>query len=93
MIDKDNSGTLTKTEIVFVSTDNRQDFLPANCGEPNLCFCSCPLVWKRAWMPWTRAGTGELDMDECAGAASCSYFSSGRLNACSMAWRYACSTA
>ena len=37
MIDKDNSGTLTKTEIVHsVSTDKSvKDFLQ-NCGEPNL---------------------------------------------------------
>ena len=89
MIDKDNSGTLTKTEIVHsVSTDKSvKDFLQ-NCGEPNLQFLLVPARLEASLDALDTSKDGELDMDECTGAASCSYFSSGRLNACSMAWRY-----
>ena len=72
MIDKDNSGTLTKTEIVHsVSTDKSvKDFLQ-NCGEPNLQFLLVPARLEASLDALDTSRDGELDMDECAGAASC----------------------
>ena len=72
MIDKDNSGTLTKTEIVHsVSTDKSvKDFLQ-NCGEPNLQFLLVPARLEASLDALDTSRDGELDMDECTGAASC----------------------
>ena len=72
MIDKDNSGTLTKTEIVHsVSTDKSvKDFLQ-NCGEPNLQFLLVPARLEASLDALDTSRDGELDMDECAVAASC----------------------
>ena len=72
MIDKDNSGTLTKTEIVHsVSTDKSvKDFLQ-NCGEPNLQFLLVPARLEASLDALDTSKDGELDMDECTGAASC----------------------
>ena len=74
MIDKDNSGTLTKTEIVHsVSTDKSvKDFLQ-NCGEPNLQFLLVPARLEASLEALDTSKDGELDMDECTGAASCFY--------------------
>ena len=65
MIDKDNSGTLTKTEIVHsVSTDKSvKDFLQ-NCGEPNLQFLVRPKTIRRALRVLDVSGDGEIDIDE-----------------------------
>ena len=67
MIDKDNSGTLTKTEIVHsVSTDKSvKDFLQ-NCGEPNLQFLLVPARLEASLDALDTSRDGELDMDECA---------------------------
>ena len=75
MIDKDNSGTLTKTEIVHsVSSDKSvKDFLQ-NCGEPNLQFLLVPARLEASLDALDTSKDGELDMDECAGAASWSFF-------------------
>ena len=72
MIDKDNSGTLTKTEIVHsVSSDKSvKDFLQ-NCGEPNLQFLLVPARLEASLDALDTSKDGELDMDECTGAASC----------------------
>ena len=74
MIDKDNSGTLTKTEIVHsVSSDKSvKDFLQ-NCGEPNLQFLLVPARLEASLDALDTSKDGELDMDECTGAASCFY--------------------
>ena len=94
MIDKDNSGTLTKTEIVHsVSTDKSvKDFLQ-NCGEPNLQFLLVPARLEASLDALDTSRDGELDMDECAVAASCfsvSFNLRAAAMACSretMAWR------
>ena len=67
MIDKDNSGTLTKKEIVHsVSTDKSvKDFLQ-NCGEPNLQFLLVPARLEASLDALDTSRDGELDMDECA---------------------------
>ena len=72
MIDKDNSGTLTKKEIVHsVSSDKSvKDFLQ-NCGEPNLQFLLVPARLEASLDALDTSKDGELDMDECTGAASC----------------------
>ncbi len=74
MIDKDNSGTLTKKEIVHsVSSDKSvKDFLQ-NCGEPNLQFLLVPARLEASLDALDTSKDGELDMDECTGAASCFY--------------------
>ena len=71
MIDKDNSGTLTKTEIVHsVSTDKSvKDFLQ-NCGEPNLQFLLVPARLEASLDALDTSKDGELDMDESCVAGS-----------------------
>jgi Ca2+-binding EF-hand superfamily protein len=66
MIDKDNSGTLTKKEIVHsVSSDKSvKDFLQ-NCGEPNLQFLLVPARLEASLDALDTSKDGELDMDEC----------------------------
>merc|ERR1719174_1556228 len=65
MIDKDNSGTLTKKEIVHsVSSDKSvKDFLQ-NCGEPNLQFLLVPARLEASLDALDTSKDGELDMDE-----------------------------
>ena len=97
MIDKDNSGTLTKKEIVHsVSSDKSvKDFLQ-NCGEPNLQFLLVPARLEASLDALDTSKDGELDMDECI--VRCLVFSrsfahrsltQGRRPS-SAAWRSAC---
>ena len=74
MIDKDNSGTLTKTEIVRAVREDRPviDFL-RNCGEENLQFLLQPARLEKALEQLDTDNSGEVDVDECTGAASCFY--------------------
>ncbi|KAH8092919.1 Ca2-binding protein [Aureococcus anophagefferens] len=57
LIDKDDSGTLTKTEIVkAVQTDPEVKGFLETCGEENLQFCWYRRAWRSA-RSWTRPRT------------------------------------
>ena len=72
MIDVDNSGTLTKDEIKKSVKSDKEviDFLK-DCGEPNLQFLLVPARLEASLDALDTSKDGELDMDECTGAASC----------------------
>ena len=74
LIDKDDSGSLSKTEIVRAVREDRPviDFL-RNCGEENLQFLLQPARLEKALDQLDTDNSGEVDVDECTGAASCFY--------------------
>ena len=74
LIDKDDSGSLSKTEIVRAVREDRPviDFL-RNCGEENLQFLLQPARLEKALAQLDTDNSGEVDIDECTGAASCFY--------------------
>ena len=74
LIDKDDSGSLSKTEIVRAVREDRPviDFL-RNCGEENLQFLLQPARLEKALDQLDTDNSGEVDVDECTGAASCVY--------------------
>jgi Ca2+-binding EF-hand superfamily protein len=74
LIDKDDSGSLSKTEIVRAVREDRPviDFL-RNCGEENLQFLLQPARLEKALEQLDTDNSGEVDVDECTGAASCVY--------------------
>ena len=74
LIDKDDSGSLSKTEIVRAVREDRPviDFL-RNCGEGNLQFLLQPARLEKALDQLDTDNSGEVDVDECTGAASCFY--------------------
>ena len=71
LIDKDDSGSLSKTEIVRAVREDRPviDFL-RNCGEENLQFLLQPARLEKALEQLDTDNSGEVDVDECTGAAS-----------------------
>ena len=71
LIDKDDSGSLSKTEIVRAVREDRPviDFL-RNCGEENLQFLLQPARLEKALAQLDTDNSGEVDIDECTGAAS-----------------------
>ena len=66
MIDKDNSGTLEKPEIVRAVKEDKKviDFLK-NCGEENLQFLLHPPRLDKALDALDTDKSGELDIEEC----------------------------
>ena len=66
MIDKDNSGTLEKPEIVKAVKEDKKviDFLK-NCGEDNLQFLLHPPRLQKALAILDTDKSGEIDIDEC----------------------------
>ena len=66
MIDKDNSGTLEKPEIVKAVKEDKKviDFLK-NCGEENLQFLLHPPRLDKALDALDTDKSGELDIEEC----------------------------
>ena len=74
LIDKDDSGSLSKTEIVRAVREDRPviDFL-RNCGEENLQFLLQPARLEKALAQLDTDNSGEVDIDECTGAAPCFY--------------------
>ena len=67
LIDKDDSGSLSKTEIVRAVREDRPviDFL-RNCGEENLQFLLQPARLEKALAQLDTDNSGEVDIDECA---------------------------
>ncbi|KAH8092917.1 hypothetical protein JL720_5085 [Aureococcus anophagefferens] len=65
MIDKDDSGTLTKEEIVKAVAEDKEvkDFLK-NCGEENLQFLLQPKRLEKALQVLDTSKDGEVDVDE-----------------------------
>ena len=65
-IDKDNSGTLEKPEIVKAVKEDKKviDFLK-NCGEENLQFLLHPPRLDKALDALDTDKSGELDIEEC----------------------------
>ena len=65
MIDKDNSGTLTKTEIVKAVAEDKEvvKFLQ-NCGEENLQFLLQPARLEKALQVLDTSRDGEVDVEE-----------------------------
>ena len=65
MIDKDNSGTLTKTEIVKAVAEDKEvvKFL-RTCGEENLQFLLHPARLEKALQVLDTSKDGEVDIDE-----------------------------
>ena len=65
-IDKDNSGTLEKPEIVRAVKEDKKviDFLK-NCGEENLQFLLPPPRLDKALDALDTDKSGELDIEEC----------------------------
>ena len=65
MIDKDNSGTLTKTEIVKAVAEDKDvvKFL-RTCGEDNLQFLLQPARLEKALQVLDTSKDGEVDIDE-----------------------------
>ena len=65
MIDKDNSGTLTKTEIVKAVAEDKSvvKFL-RTCGEENLQFLLHPARLEKALQVLDTSKDGEVDIDE-----------------------------
>ncbi|KAH8092909.1 hypothetical protein JL720_5077 [Aureococcus anophagefferens] len=65
MIDKDNSGTLTKAEIVKAVAEDKEvvKFLQ-NCGEENLQFLLRPARLEKALEVLDTSKDGEVDADE-----------------------------
>ncbi|KAH8057468.1 hypothetical protein JL721_9717 [Aureococcus anophagefferens] len=65
MIDKDNSGTLTKTEIVkAVAEDPEVVKFLRTCGEENLQFLLVPARLEKALEVLDTSKDGEVDVDE-----------------------------
>ena len=66
LIDKDDSGSLSKTEIVRAVREDRPviDFL-RNCGEENLQFLLQPARLEKALAQLDTDNSGEVDIDEC----------------------------
>ena len=65
MIDKDNSGTLTKDEIVkAIKEDKKVVSFLRTCGEPNLQFLLQPARLKKALDVLDTSKDGEIDIDE-----------------------------
>ena len=93
LIDKDNSGTLDKGEIIkAVKEDEKVKSFLATCGEPNLEFLTQPARLHKALEVLDTSKDGEVDMEECTASRRLTYFSSDR-RACSAAWRCASLTA
>ena len=87
LIDKDNSGTLDKGEIIkAVKEDEKVKSFLATCGEPNLEFLTQPARLHKALEVLDTSKDGEVDMEECTASRRLTYFSSDR-RACSAAWR------
>ena len=65
LIDKDDSGTLTKEEIVVAVKSDKEviDFLKT-CGEPNLVALTQPARLSKALDMLDTSKDGEMDMDE-----------------------------
>ena len=65
LIDKDDSGSLSKTEIVRAVREDRPviDFL-RNCGEENLQFLLQPARLEKALAQLDTDNSGEVDVDE-----------------------------
>ena len=65
LIDKDDSGSLSKTEIVRAVREDRPviDFL-RNCGEENLQFLLQPARLEKALAQLDTDNSGEVDIDE-----------------------------
>ena len=65
LIDKDDSGTLTKAEIVVAVKSDKEvvDFLKT-CGEPNLVALTQPARLSKALDMLDTSKDGEMDMDE-----------------------------
>ncbi|KAH8045105.1 hypothetical protein JL720_16819 [Aureococcus anophagefferens] len=65
LIDKDDSGTLTKTEIVkAVQTDPEVKGFLETCGEENLQFLLVPARLEKALQVLDTSKDGEVDVDE-----------------------------
>ena len=65
LIDKDDSGALTKEEIVVAVKSDKEvvDFLKT-CGEPNLVALTQPASLSKALDMLDTSKDGEMDMDE-----------------------------
>ena len=65
LIDKDNSGTLDKGEIIkAVKEDEKVKSFLATCGEPNLEFLTHPARLHKALEVLDTSKDGEVDMEE-----------------------------
>ena len=65
LIDKDNSGTLDKGEIIkAVKEDEKVKSFLATCGEPNLEFLTQPARLHKALEVLDTSKDGEVDMEE-----------------------------
>ena len=85
MIDKDDSGTLEKQEVIdAVSADKKVINFLVNCGEPNLQYLLVPARLESALQQLATARAGHIDAQEwcCRSVLTSFYAVSDSLVAC-----------